>query len=393
MESQKIALFSWETLHSICVGGMARAVSELSEALAKKGHEVHIFTQRGENQSDYNRIDGVNYHRCSFDPTGDILWHCEKMCNAMVERFYATERIEGKFDVIHVHDWHTINAANHLKLRSSYPFVITFHSTEWGRNGGSFGEWYEFREISGREWYGTYASDRIITVSQTMKNELMWLYKTPDQKIDVIPNGIFSKRYEMNIDPGSIKERYGIHPLAPVILFIGRLAQQKGPDILMGAIPGVLKNRWDAKFIIAGDGGMRGHLEYLSHLFDVSKAIRILGYVPQKEYLELLNACDVVCIPSRNEPFGLVLLEAWSAKKAVVASDVGGLSENIENFKNGIKVHPTSDSLSWGINYIINDPYGVRKLGEEGYKSVQKKFRWNVIAGQTVDCYKKVLQS
>jgi glycosyltransferase involved in cell wall biosynthesis len=323
---------------------MARAVSELSEALAKKGHEVHIFTQRGENQSDYNRIDGVNYHRCSFDPTGDILWHCEKMCNAMVERFYATERIEGKFDVIHVHDWHTINAANHLKLRSSYPFVITFHSTEWG---------------------GTYASDRIITVSQTMKKELMWLYKTPDQKIDVIPNGIFSKRYEMNIDPGGIKERYGIHPLAPVILFIGRLAQQKGPDILMGAIPGVL--------------------------IDVSKAIRILGYVPQKEYLELLNACDVVCIPSRNEPFGLVLLEAWSAKKAVVASDVGGLSENIENFKNGIKVHPTSDSLSWGINYIINDPYGVRKLGEEGYESVQKKFRWNVIAGQTVDCYKKVL--
>jgi glycosyltransferase involved in cell wall biosynthesis len=391
MESLKIAMFSWETLHSINVGGMARAVSELSRALAKEGHEVHVFTRLGGGQGDYDLREGVNYHRCGFDTSGDILWHCEKMCNAMTERFYSTEQIVGKFDVVHAHDWHSINAGNHLKLRSSYPFVLTFHSTEWGRNGGSFGEWYEFREISGREWYGTFAADRIITVSNTMKNELMWLYQAPAWKVDVIPNGIDPGRFYKSVDPGSVKKRYGIHPLAPTILFIGRLAHQKGPDILMGAIPSVLKNRWDARVLFAGDGGMSGHLSYLSNLFGVPGSVKIMGYVPQDEYLQLLNACDIVCIPSRNEPFGLVLLEAWSAKRAVVASDVGGLSENIDNFKNGIKVYPTSESLAWGINYVINDWDGLKKLGERGYERVKKKFSWRVIARSTVESYKQVI--
>ncbi len=389
MESLKIAMFSWESLHSINVGGMARAVSELSEALAKRGHDIHLFTRMGDSQREYDRIDGVNYHRCSFDQSGDILWHCEKMCNAMIDRFYATENIVGRFDVIHAHDWHSINAADHLKKRSSYPFWLTFHSTEWGRNGGEFGEWYEFQEISGREWYGAYAANRIITVSNTMKREIMRLYNSPDWKIDVIPNGIFPKRYEKKVDPGQIKQRYGIHPLAPLVFYIGRLAHQKGPDILLGAAPKVLSNRWDAQFIFAGDGGMRGHLECLKNLFKVSEAVNILGYVSQEEYIELLNACDIVCIPSRNEPFGLVLLEAWSAKRAVVATDVGGLSENIENFKNGIKVHQTSDSVAWGVNYIINDPAGIKSLGEQGYNAVKERFSWDVIAKETLKSYKK----
>jgi glycosyltransferase involved in cell wall biosynthesis len=218
-----------------------------------------------------------------------------------------------------------------------------------------------------------------------MKNELMWLYQVPVQKIDVIPNGIVLERYVKKVDSGRVKERYGIHPLAPLILFIGRLAQQKGPDMLMGAVPDILKHRWDAKFIFAGDGGMRGHLEYLSRLFNVSSSVRILGYVSQEEYLDLLNACDIVCVPSRNEPFGLVLLEAWSARRAVVACDVGGLSENIANFKNGVKVHPTSDSVAWGVNYLINYPVGVKALGEEGYKEVKKRFNWGVIAKSTLE--------
>ena len=391
METLRIAMFSWESLHSIIIGGMARAVSELSHAISKKGHEVHLFTRAGEGQSDYEVIEGVHYHRCRFDSSGDILWHCEKMCNSMVELFHAVEEKTGRFHIVHCHDWHTINAGNHLKQRGGLPFVLSFHSTEWGRNGGSYGEWYEFREITGREWYGAYVADRIITVSSAMREELKWLYKAPEDKIDIIPNGIRPRSFMKKVDSGEVKKRYGIHPYAPMILFIGRLAHQKGADILMGAVPGVLKNRWDAQFVFAGDGGMAGHLKYLAGLFDVASAVKLLGHLSQEEYLDLLNACDLVCIPSRNEPFGLVLLEAWSAKRAVVASDVGGLSENIDNFKNGIKVYPTSDSIAWGINYVINDATGLKKLGEEGYKTVKKKFTWPTVAKTTLKTYKKVL--
>ena len=85
--------------------------------------------------------------------------------------------------------------------------------------------------------------------------------------------------------------------------------------------------------------------------------------------VRLLNTADVVVIPSRNEPFGLVLLEAWSAEKAVVASNVGGLSENIDAFVNGIKTDVTPESLAWGINSMINEPWNA---GAQGMREEKK---------------------
>lgn len=371
-------------MYSLRVGGMSPAVTENSEAMARLGHDVHIFTRIGDNQLDYEKINGVHCHRCSFFPSENILEFCENMGNSMVDRFQIATRDFGEFQVLHGHDWHVINALDKIKQKTGKPYFLTFHSTEWGRNGNEFGEWYEFREIMGREWYGAFQAKRVITVSYTMKNELMWLYNVPDWKISVIPNGIRPENYYKTVDSGAVKQRYGIHPLAPTIFFIGRLVTQKGPDLLVEAIPKVINNRWDAKFIIAGGGGMRGHLEYLARKNGVMDSVRFLGYVPDEEYLDILNACDIVCIPSRNEPFGLVLLEAWSAEKAVVAADVGGLGENIDNFNNGIKVFNNPESIAWGINYIINDPGGVHHLGQEGKKAVKTRFSWDKIAADTV---------
>ncbi len=143
-----------------------------------------------------------------------------------------------------------------------------------------------------------------------------------------------------------MKQAYGIHPYAPLVLFIGRLVYQKGPDIFIEAIRRVCQHRWDAKVIVAGDGWMRQFLQERAKDLPVI----FVGYIPDSEYIRVLNAADIVVIPSRNEPFGLVLLEAWSAEKGVVASNVGGLSENIDAFVNGIKVDVNPESLAWGIN-------------------------------------------
>jgi len=306
------------------------------------------------------------------------------MSRAMVERFRATEGAVGKFDIVHGHDWLVIDALNELK--ESHPIVLSYHSTEHGRNGGRSGDWWEFREISGKEWYGGYITNTIMTVSQTMKEELMRLYQIPCLKIDVIPNGSNLKKYRKKVDPGRVKERYGIHPLAPVVLFVGRLAHQKGPDLLVEAIPHVLNHRRDARFIIVGDGGMKSHLEHRVREIGVSDAVRFLGSISDEEYIDILNACDIVCIPSRNEPFGLVLLEAWAAEKPVIATDVGGLSENIENFVNGIKVFPYPESIAWGINYIINDANGVKWIGANGRKKA-RELSWMRAAAKVLKIY------
>ncbi len=387
----RIAVFSWESLHSVSIGGLAPAVTHLCRALAKKGHEIHLFTQRAPDQPDYDLIDGVHYHRVSFDHGHNIVDFAHNMSWAMVERFHATESIVGKFDVIHGHDWLVVNVIHDLKNKG-YPTVLTFHSTEYGRNGGEFGDWYEYREISGKEWYGAYIADSIVTTSRAMREELMRLYGVPEWKVEIIPNGGYIRRFKRKIDPGLVKGRYGINPLAPLILFVGRMVQQKGPDILLEAIPHVLRHRNDAQFLFIGQGGLKKPLEKRANDLGITDSVTFLGRVSDDGYIDTLNACDIVCIPSRNEPFGLVLFEAWAAEKAVVVSDVGGLGENVENFVNGIKVFTYPESVAWGINHIINDPVGVRQLGFNG-KEKLKKLGWHKPASQYVKVYRKLLKA
>jgi len=385
----RIAHFCWESLYGIRVGGLANAVTGWTESLARRGHEVHLFTRWKEGWERYDVRNGVHIHRCVFDYRGNMLEFAWKMCRAMLDDFQVAEREFGKFDIVHGHDWHVVDALHELKNRG-YPVVMSFHSTEWGRNGNSFGDWWEFKEISGKEWYGGYIANRVSTVSRAMKGELMWLYQIPDWKIEVIPNGIYPERYKVQLDQGEVKKKYGVHPLAPLILFVGRMCYQKGPDLLVEAIPHVLRHRWDAVFFFIGDGGARAYCEQRAAQLNVSRSVRFLGWVPDEEYIQLLNACDIVCIPSRNEPFGIVLLEAWSAGKAVVVTDVGGLAENVENFVDGIKVYPYPESIAWGINYIIDDAYGVRWIGENGRKKVLSQFTWDAVAEKMCQLYTKV---
>lgn len=379
MESFKVAYFCWESMYGERVGGLANAATNLAETLIKQNHEVHFFT-RGSIPD--QTINGVQYHYCHPEG-GNIVEYCDNMSKGMVEQFRNVDRT-GKFDFLHFHDWHPIQALHYLQDRNT---ILTYHSTEYGRNGNQFGDWWEFREISGKEWYGGLIAKRVTAVSATLKNEVMTLYNIPESKCEVIPNGVVPKQFRADIDPGEVKAAYGIHPYAPLILFIGRLVYQKGPDLLIEAIRRVCQHRWDAKVIVAGDGGMKQFLQERARDLPVN----FVGYIPDSEYIRLLNAADIIVIPSRNEPFGLVLLEAWSAEKCVVASNVGGLSENIDAFVNGIKVGVDPESLAWGINTMVDEPWNAGALGKRGRAKVNRLFLWGPIVQRLTDTYARVV--
>jgi len=360
------------------VGGLAPAATELAESLASRGLEVHFFTRAGsETRGDRAVIEGVTYHFCR--PEGpNIVDYCRSMSARMVEAFRRED--DPPFDVLHFHDWHAVDALHELRDRVT---VFSFHSTEYGRNGGSFGGWWEFDEISGKEWYAGFVSTLVMTVSHHTRTEVMWLYGVPGWKCAVVPNGVRPERFWRPVDPGSVKKRYGIHPLAPLVLFVGRLAFQKGPDLLLEAVPHVLRKRWDVQFIVAGTGQMAEDLRERAR----GLPVQFPGYVSGEDHLDLLNAADVVVIPSRNEPFGLVLTEAWSAERCVVATDVGGLSENIEPFVDAIRVPVHPESIAWGINYVIDNPQYIRSLGRAGRKKVVERFDWDLVTGEALEVY------
>jgi glycosyltransferase involved in cell wall biosynthesis len=383
----RIALFSWESIHSIHVGGIAFHVTELACALERKGHEVHIFTRMGRpDHAQYECIHGVHYHRCPFATNTDFIEEINNMCRAFVHVFFATEDHIGRFDVIHAHDWLAANALAWIKKGRGHKAVFTVHSTEYGRCGNNFFRGNSER-IRHQEWYGTYCADQVIAVSKALKNEVMWIYNTPESKIDVVYNGINYRNYDGWIDPGNVKSMYGIGPLDPMVLFVGRLVYQKGPDILVSSIPYVLKYHPNTKFVFVGDGDMRKGVEAQTRKMGVSHATRFLGYRNGWQLVDLFKACDCVCVPSRNEPFGIVILEAWSAGKPVVASSNGGPSEIVWHDVNGLKIFDNPESVAWGVGTLFSDFDYARWMGRNGRIAVETVFSWDIIADEMLSVY------
>ncbi|WP_406657790.1 glycosyltransferase family 4 protein [Methanolobus sp. ZRKC2] len=382
MENLRIAMFSWESLYSVKVGGLAPHVSELAEALAARGDEVHIFT-RNQDMPSYEIVNGAHYHRVNHSLDGGIVQQMDSMCDAMYAAFVNSIQDFGNFDIVHVHDWHPVNVVCRIKDDFGIPFIITYHSTEWGRNGNIHAGWWEATEISHREWRGGYESAKVIVTSTALKSEIQYLYQVPDYKMEIIPNGLYENKMRMEVDAGKVKSEHGIHPCAPVVLFVGRMNYQKGPDILVQAIPKVLENRWDVKFVFIGEGEMRHMCENLAAELEVSDSCHFLGYASETVKKEWVNACNIMCVPSRNEPFGIVLLEAWDAGRNIVATDA---VELVDNFKNGITVYKNPESIAWGINYVL-DNYADGELGNAGRELLREKYNWDRIAEKTVEVY------
>ncbi|KUG20181.1 MAG: glycosyltransferase family 4 protein [Methanomicrobiaceae archaeon] len=378
MESLKIAFFCWESLYAERVGGLANAATHLAETLAKR-HEVHFFTRGSGTDAEIN---SVQYHYCQ--PKGEhIIAYCSDMSRIMVDQFRQHDA--PSFDLLHFHDWHVVDALHRLRHR---PTVFSFHSTEFGRSGNHIGEWWEFQKISGKEWYGSFIAKRITAVSSALRDEAMRLYAIPDWKIDVVPNGVVPSEFTASVEPSAVRTAYGLNNADPLILFVGRLTYQKGPDLLLDAVPGIMDHCEGGHLVFIGDGNMRPDLESRARSLPVS----FLGFLSDTAYVPLLNASDLVVIPSRNEPFGLVLLEAWSAGRCVIASDVGGLSENIDHGMDGIKVHPDPAGIAGGFAQVAGCPERITSIGRRGRTKVEHNFRWSAIAERMLDTYRKVLE-
>jgi len=380
-------MFSWEALHGWAVGGVAAHVTELAAALQRRGHEVHVFTRPGYGTGAVWQIDGVWYHWCPHNLNRSFVDEVQEMCRSFVWHFFQTENVSGRFDVIHAHDWLASNAMIWIKQgRPDHRAVLTMHSTEYGRCGNNFWGGVSAR-VRDHERHGTYCADRVIAVSGALKRELMWMYNLPDWKGWVIHNGVPVQRFDRSVDPGAVKARYGIGQMDPTVLFVGRMAVQKGPDLLLEAIPGMLRHYPQAKFILAGEGHLRSDLEHRARSLGVQHAIRWLRYMPNGQAIELFKSCDVVCVPSRNEPFGIIVLEAWAASKPVVASQIGGPGEFVWHEVNGLKVYPTVESVGWGLGTLFTNFEWARWMGRNGRVAAETAFTWERIAEQTEHCY------
>ena len=387
----RIAMLSSESLHSIASGGLGVHVTELAAGLQRRGHELHVITRRREDQNYYDGIDGVHYHRVDHGLSENYVECMDYMGKAMAHRFYEITSMIGNFELVHAHDWLTANAMKYVMDGFGTRGVLTMHSTEYGRDGNVFFEGFA-RWVRDAESAGCHNATVVIAVSHFLADELRRIYHVPNEKIHIVYNGVNYHAFDGFINPAEVKGHYGIAPLAPTIFSPGRMTLQKGMDMLVEAVPLVLASYPEAKFIISGSGPEKDNVVRRAYEVSAAGSIVFLDILPRWQYIDLMRATDIVVVPSRNEPFGIVVLEAWAAGKPVVATLAGGPREFIWHDVNGFLVTADPSGLAHGIGSLLADHDHCRALGANGRRAVEDKFNWDNIAAYTEGVYHVALR-
>jgi len=382
------------------VGGLGMAVSGLARALARQGDEVHVICASSEGDIEASVQDGVKVSRvvrsslhANVDPYGGgggSFLHTVIEANfGLTSRAISEARGREHYDIIHAHDWLVAFAAKSIKHALHIPLVATIHSTEYGRNRGIYSDLQKY--IHEVEWMITYEAWRVICCSHYMADELKRVFSVPADKIDVVPNGV-----EVGPTPGEefvrqVRLRY-VRPEDRLVFYVGRLVYEKGVHVLLDAVPKVLADVPQARFVIAGDGYYADVLREKTNSMGLGHVVSFGGRISDQERDALYAGADVVVFPSLYEPFGIVALEGMVRGTPVVASDTGGLAEVIQHEQTGIKVYPGSaDSLAWGIKRVLCDP-GLRDLiSRRGREEALTRYGWDAVAASTRGVYQRVL--
>lgn len=386
----KILMLTWEYPPRI-VGGIARVVYDLSKRLIKDGHEVCVVTYREGNAPSYEDDKGVQVYRVDnyiINPNNFVDWVMQLNFN-MVAKANEIITKEGKFDVIHAHDWLVTYAAKTLKSSYAIPLVGTIHATEAGRNGGIFDEVQRY--INDAEWLLTYEASEVIVNSKFMKNDLQRLFGLPYEKINVISNGININTYSGIEKDYDFRRKYAADN-EKIILFMGRLVHEKGVQHLISAMPKILEKYNNIKLVIAGKGGMLDELKAQTESMGLNEKVYFTGYLNSKEVSKMYKCADISVFPSTYEPFGIVALEAMLAGVPTVVSDIGGLDEIVNHGEDGLKSYAgNSNSLADSIISLLYNPQLCDNIVKKAKQKVKNEYSWAKIAQDTYFTYQKAI--
>ena len=284
---------------------------------------------------------------------------------------------EGQtFDIIHAHDWMTVFAGLHAKKVSGKPLVLHIHSLEFDRSGE-----HANQAIFYIERFGMVSADHVIAVSHYTKNMIVNRYGIHPDKISVVHNAVSRAEapriYHVEPRPGK-----------KIILFLGRITFQKGPDYFVEAAAKVLKKLPEATFVMAGAGDMMPRMIERVAELGIGKNFHFTGFLQGTEVEQIFTMSDLYVMPSVSEPFGISPLEAMVYDVPVIISRQSGVSEILHH---ALKVD------FWDVNEIANKIIAILKYPRlvaemiERSREELRTVRWENAAEKIVTVYDRVL--
>lgn len=280
------------------------------------------------------------------------------------------------FDLIHAHDWMTYPAGIAVATVTGKPLMVHIHSTEFDRSGEHVNQMIYDIERAGME-----RADKVVAVSYFTRNIVLSRYGIPSEKVDVVHNGV-----EQN--GGWSLENTGIHRNEKIVLFLGRITMQKGPEYFLQAARKVADVMDNVKFVMAGSGDMMNRTIALATELGIGHKVLFTGFLRGDEVRQIYKMADLYVMPSVSEPFGIAPLEALENDVPVIISKQSGVSEVLTH---ALKVD------FWDVNEMANKIVAVLKypplqltLRDHGNYEV-RKLRWEDSARKCMRLYEDML--
>jgi glycogen synthase len=389
----RVLILSWE-YPPLIEGGLARHVRKLSEALVELGVEVHVLTRGGEDSPAEEDAAGVTVHRIrepSFpSDLGEFVAWVERMNSDMLAAGVELgDRFD--FDLVHGHDWLVAGACDHLARRFGAPLVTTIHATEYGRHQGWVKD-HPQSYIHGVERWITNRSQRVITCSAFMRDQVADIFGVAPRRITAIPNGIDPT--ELPRPDAAALARLRAEFAAPdqrLVLLIGRLVYEKGFQLALEAMPDVIAAVPGTRFLVAGSGTHEAELKQQAEELELMEHGTFLGWIGDDVLHTLYAIADLTVVPSIYEPFGLVALEAMASGCPCIVADTGGLREVVPDEEAGLRFAARDpEALAEVAIRVLSDRELEARLIAEAKEHVLR-FDWADVAAQTATVYAELL--
>jgi len=387
----RILVVSWE-YPPVIYGGLGRHVHRLTEGLASDGHDVAVVTQGHADAPDEETVQGVRVLRAWPDPPAGpnradlVPWVLALNTSLMRVGHHLTR--DWTPDVVHAHDWLDAHAGINLARALDRPLVATIHATEAGLWDGWLSTPLSRARHDIEAWLVAEAT-RTIVCSEAMRVETSAAFDVPPNELTVILNAVDQPAWRTTATARrAIRERFGIAPKTPLLVFAGRLEWEKGADVCIEALARVRQRHHDARLVLAGAGSQEANLRRLAKRLQIDHVVQFPGRLGQAELAALFGAADVALAPSSYEPFGILALEAGAAGTPVIAGDSGGLREVIEHEVTGLLVPPRDPiDLAAAILRLLDEPGLAERLVRAAHERTSREFVWSAVARETEKVY------
>ena len=363
-------MLGWE-FPPFITGGVGVHCKNLTKELADKGVKItYVIPKRSSDvKADYMDVINIegkelyiyNSNQASHELRSNVANFIFNVINAVKDLNY---------DIIHCHEWVTFDAGVKLKELTGKPLVVSCHATEYDRTPHN-----PWNMIINKERNGLEKADKIITVSNMMKNTIVEKYSINSDKINVIYNAV-------NINDFKTNYHYTNHN--KLVLFVGRLFVQKGIEFFLRAAKKVLEYQDNVDFVIIGSGDLIPQLVNESISLGIQDHVFFTGYISEEEKKKYYAASDVFVMPSISEPFGITALEAAASKVPLIISKNSGCSEVINHcLKTDFwDIHKMAEYILSVLDY---DGLS-EELADNAYNECTK-LTWNNVAEETKKIY------